>query len=339
MEGESFRPGNVLDEHKRLLRSAADYESPEMKRMGERNMFLERNWSDGMVRVSGREYNAISDAPCYQGGKLSCLTCHELHPSPSDPRPTEEWADDMLRTNMRTNSACTQCHPKYEDQVSLTRHTHHAAESTGSNCLNCHMPYTTYGLLKAIRSHQVDSPSVQSSLETGRPNACNQCHLDQTLYWTAERLQSWHGVEPPSLSAEDQSVAASLQWLLKGDAGQRALMAWSYGWPAAQEASGKDWMAPYLGQLMVDPYDAVRFIAHRSLRSIDGFGDLEYDFADERRRTAPQQVFERWRRQQPWKSLDADRASRVLIDEQGLLGSQIEKLLRQRDNRDVSLAE
>ena len=47
------------------------------------------------------------------------------------------------------------------------------------------MPYTTYGLLKTIRSH-TDQQSVgrRRRVETGRPNACNLCHLDKTLAWT-----------------------------------------------------------------------------------------------------------------------------------------------------------
>jgi hypothetical protein len=103
------------------------------------------------------------------------------------------------------------------------------------------MPYTTYGLLKTIRSHQISSPSVRASLETGRPNACNLCHLDKTLAWTAEYLNQWYGTAKPALGladSDEQSVAASLLWLLRGDAGQRAIVAQSMGWPAAQQASG-----------------------------------------------------------------------------------------------------
>ena len=52
------------------------------------------------------------------------------------------------------------------------------------------MPRTTFGLLRAIRSHQVSSPTVKESVEYGRPNACNLCHLDQTLARTAEKLEA-----------------------------------------------------------------------------------------------------------------------------------------------------
>ena len=89
-----------------------------------------------------------------------------------------------------SDAACLQCHPSFEGR---TEHTHHTADSSGSRCQNCHMPHTTYGLLKAIRSHKIDSPSVQASLATGRPNACNLCHLDKSLAWTQDALERGWG--------------------------------------------------------------------------------------------------------------------------------------------------
>ena len=45
----------------------------------------ERFWSDGMVRISGREYHGLIDSPCYRDAsdaerKMTCLSCHEMHP-------------------------------------------------------------------------------------------------------------------------------------------------------------------------------------------------------------------------------------------------------------------
>jgi len=128
------------------------------------------------------------------------------------------------------------------------------------------MSYTTWGLLRAIRSHSIDSPRVVTSLRTGRPNACNQCHLDRTLQWSAESLQAWYEQPVPALSPDQQTIAASILWTLSGDAVQRALMAWSMGWSPAREISGTQWMVPYLATLLADPYDAVRFNAQRTLR-------------------------------------------------------------------------
>jgi hypothetical protein len=264
-----------------------------------------------------------------------------MHRDSDDPRPIDQWTDDQLKVGMRTNQACTQCHDAFEDLELLVAHTHHSAESSGSNCLNCHASYTTYGLLKAIRNHQIESPDVGVNLQTGRPNACNQCHLDQTLAWTADQLQQWYEISPPQLSDDDRQVAASVQWLLKGDAGQRALMAWSYGWSDAQHASGTQWMAPYLGQLLEDPYDAVRYIAQRSLKRLPGFDDFEdqgFLGSSAEREAIHANVLKIWS-----KNDDTPRkenAPQVLIDAAGrIMTSKFRELLRQRNDRDVRLLE
>ena len=140
------------------------------------------------------------------------------------------------------------------------------------------MPHTTLGLMKAMRSHTVDSPNVATTLATGRPNACNLCHLDQTLDWTAKRLSEWYEIDPPKLSVAESEVASSVRWILKGDAGQRAIAGWHYGWKPAQEASGTDWMPPYLAELLADSYEVVRFNGYHSLKKLPGFTDFEYDF-------------------------------------------------------------
>jgi hypothetical protein len=140
------------------------------------------------------------------------------------------------------------------------------------------MPYTSYGLMRALRSHLVDSPSVAVSLRTGRPIACNQCHLDRTLAWTDEHLQAWYQAPPAELTEANRNVAASVHWLLQGDAAQRAITAWSFGWAPAQGTSGAEWIAPLLAPLLTDEYATVRYIAGHSLRSLPGFEEFEYDF-------------------------------------------------------------
>jgi hypothetical protein len=205
------------------------------------------------------------------------------------------------------------------------------------------MPYTTYGLLRAMRSHQISSPSVAASVETGRSNACNGCHLDKTLAWTAERLEAWYNLPPPRLSEDEQTIAASLLWLLRGDAGQRALAAWSMGWEPAQRISGTGWMAAPLAMLLDDPYDAVRLVAERSLRSLPGFDAFRYDFLaprDERMRAALAVVaaVEQRRRSSPPGERRTDGS--LLLDANGATRlDAINRLGLERDNRPVVLRE
>jgi len=202
------------------------------------------------------------------------------------------------------------------------------------------MPYTTYGLLRALRSHQISSPTVAASVETGRPNACNLCHLDKTLSWTSQYLADWYQTPKAPLGRDEETIAASLLWLLKGDAGQRALTAWSMGWKPAQEASGSQWSAPFLIGLLDDPYDAVRTVAYRSLRSLPGMERFTYDFM------APhvQRLADVGRALTLWQNgrhlPDAKLTGTVLYGADGALDAEvINRLAGQRDDRRVSLRE
>jgi hypothetical protein len=339
VHGFSYEPGDDLGATQTVVRR--DEDSKVVRGvMQEFPLFLETMfWSDGVVRAAGREYSGFLGSGCFEKGTISCVSCHVMHEKRDDPRPRQEWRNDQLHAEGLGNRACTQCHPGFEKERDLVAHTHHRADSEGSSCYNCHMPHTTWALLKAVRNHHIDSPTVQSSLDTGRPNACNLCHLDQPLAWTAEHLHRWYGTPTPALGHDDSTVSAGVRWTLSGDAGQRALLAWSYGWPAAQQASGTAWMAPHLGQLLEDPYDVVRYVAHRSLRSRPQNMRFEYDHMDPAaaRAGAAERVLELW--MQGGVPPEARRAS-VLVDPQGrLLHGAVQRLLAARDNRDVVIAE
>lgn len=248
--GQEIRPGHDLLERGRFMTVADDV----LMKDGDFEITVARFWADGACRSGGREYNGMIDSACYLKGEMTCLSCHTMHGTEPD---------DQLKPGMRTNTACLQCHQRIADDVPA--HTHHSIGSSGSECVNCHMPYTSYALLRGIRSHRIDSPRVVPFAENVRLNACNLCHLEQTQQWTATQLQQWYGTEAPLLGEEDRSVAASLIWLLKGDAGQRALSGWHFGWPAAHHDSGVDWMKPFLAILLQDPYSAVRYSSWKAL--------------------------------------------------------------------------
>jgi predicted CXXCH cytochrome family protein len=319
-EGFKYRPGDDLEQLTPVIRPTQTPKEHDPK------FIEERFWSDGMVRVSGREFNGLVESPCFQKGTMSCLSCHSLHQS---------HPNDQLARGMESNAACTQCHEDIKSE-----HTGHAPNSSGSLCYNCHMPHTTYGLMKAIRSHQVDSPSVQASIATGRPNACNLCHLDKTLAWTAGKLTEWFGAKTPDLSHEENTTSAAALWTLRGDAGQRALLAWHMGWKPAHEASGENWLAPYLGQLLEDPYSTVRYMARRSLRALPEFQDFEFDYIGPvaNRALARQSAWTKWEQTHAQK---LDRSGpEVLIRPDGQVDRAAwERLLRQRDEKSIYLQE
>jgi hypothetical protein len=334
--GYLYRPGDDLEQTRLPFRLAAiDAQSRLADRVRSDPHFVEnRFWSDGMVRVSGREYNGLIESPCFKSGEFSCLTCHALHQRRDDARPLAEWANGQLKPEAQSDAVCLACHAPLRDRV--VEHTHHPAASSGSRCYNCHMPYSTYGLLKGIRSHQVSSPTVAATVQTGRPNACNQCHLDRSLGWTADYLRRWYKTPEVPLSEDQQRIAASILWVLQGDAGQRALAAWTMGWEPARSASGENWLAPYLAELLVDPYDAVRIIAYRSLRRLRGFETFPYDCVGppEARAAARRRVLTIWEQAPP-----AARAPTLVGPGGCLERGTIGRLLGGRDNRPVSLKE
>ena len=325
-KGREFRPGQDMKDVARFLTLSDD----STRRHGTKEITVTRYWADGASRGGGREYNGLIDSPCHSQGELTCAGCHSMHQYHSDPV-------HQLAKGMRSNAACNVCHEEIRDN--LTAHTHHAADSEGSLCYNCHMPYTSYALLRAIRSHRIDIPEVVPIESNTRPNACNLCHLDRTLAWTNSRLEQWYGTSPTELPQEEQRIAASLLWLLRGDAGQRAITAWHMGWKPAMKASGQDWLTPFLAQLTSDPYAAVRFIAFDSMRKSKPFSNLEnlFDASPKDRATARLEIVRRWTTLPvpDW----GNRSTEVLFNHSKVDWDAVAVLLKKRDNRLIVSAE
>ena len=305
--GTPFKAGDSLEEFVRLRHydtQPADEQSGYF-------------WNDGTDRVTGREYSAMIRSACYTRGEIGCNSCHSMHNSEPD---------DQLSADRNSDESCLQCHESFATQIE--EHTHHPEGSSGARCYNCHMPNTTYGLLSMTRSHRIDNPSVEMTTKAGRPNACNLCHVDQTLEWTSARLAEWYGQDEVELEAEEREVPAAVLWLLKGDAAQRATAAWHFGWAPVRERSGTGWQTPLLARTLDDPYTAVRYLAERSLQQFPEFEDMEYDFV------APGGS------QSRAVSAALDRAARGSHDTPfGISNERIDRLRSERDDTPISFQE
>lgn len=320
--GDDFRPGEDLEARRRVVRHPVRAAQPWLDELlDEDPEYLSgRMWPDGHVRVTGREHSALLETPCYQRGELSCLSCHQLHGAPPD---------DQLGPAGAGAGSCASCHAPEDSQ----EHTRHPAGSL--SCYDCHMPRTTYGLLKAVRSHVVDSPDVATALAVGRPDACSLCHVDRPLAWTAGHLERWTGRAQPELPDEHRRVSAAVLWAIRGDAGQRALAADALGHPDALALAGAGWQAPILAHLVAqDPYDAVRQIAARSLRGLPDAADLDLDplAPAAARADAALRALARWRAQAP------DPARLVAADGQHDAAA-LAALAAIRDDRPIDLKE
>lgn len=265
VEGEgafAFRPGDALADHLPLHRVYEEVEAARDLRDlsgldDDDRETVSAFWTDGSVRVAGREYTGLVRSGCHVEGGLACTGCHSMHAADPNDQVAPEVAGDAM---------CTECHASIGADPEA--HSHHAAGGAGSACVDCHMPYSSYGLLAGTRSHRIDAPRASGVGGRDRPNACNLCHLDRSLGWTAEHLATWYGQPRPALDPMAEQVAAGLLWMLRGDAAQRGLAAWHAGRAPVREASDARALKPALAVLLEDPYAAVRQLATSSLRTL-----------------------------------------------------------------------
>jgi len=217
--------------------------------------FATRFWPDGSPRLTAYEYQGMTRSKCFTAGKpgnrITCISCHSMHGG--DPR-------GQLTEKMKTNAACNQCHEQFAKPAQLVEHTKHSAESSGSLCYNCHMPKIVYGIMAAHRTHDITNPRPEETVRFGKPNACNQCHLD----WSANRAvaetkrlwpDAYKGSAPGDQRFDEPEGQRSL---FSGDAVMRALTAAAM--TPATNATG-----PLLLEAMQDTYPIVRYFAANAL--------------------------------------------------------------------------
>lgn len=254
---EDFFAGDLLSDHldfeaMHAKAAAASHVIDPDEMPDEDRDVVEAFWRDGRGRVAGREYDSMTLSGCYLEGEMTCITCHRVHGGD----PNGQVAHDSTDRSM-----CQSCHQDYFADVEA--HTHHPIDSAGSDCRNCHMPHTSYGLLSATRSHRMASPLATGLEGRETPNACNLCHLDQSIGWTADKLAEWYGIERPALAEDRADIPAGVVWMLRGDPVQRTIAGWHYGWEPTREASDLRAVRPAFGVLLADPYSTTRQIAGR----------------------------------------------------------------------------
>ena len=114
-------------------------------------------------------------------------------------------------------------------------------------------------------------------------------------------------------------------------------MAWAFGWEEAQAAAGSWWMPPFLGLLMQDSYDVVRYRAHRTLMAIPEFEALEYEFdaPPGQRAAALRELKRTWSR----TAAGAGDVDGLLMRSGTVDSGALQELLSRRDTRVVYLQE
>ncbi len=145
--------------------------------------FLE-NGTANKNRVQGNTF--LRSVMAHAG--LQCTVCHDGHGSRHQ---------SMTIKSGPSNALCLSCHgprtsngPKY---ATLSDHTHHAPESTGSQCIECHMAKTGKNSVAAeARNHTFEFISPAATKSLGVPNSCNICHSDKTTEWALGYVKKWY---------------------------------------------------------------------------------------------------------------------------------------------------
>lgn len=148
-------------------------------------------WDNGRPKGIGMLFRSFIESSCYQSAEPRCYDCHDPHQNKAATRP------GILEPSEVSNAYCTQCHQDLRRNP--TAHTHHVEGQPGSFCYDCHMPWhitkLNTGIWERARSHEMSSfPNPQDTVRfgpAGAPNACNDCHSDQSAEWAVQAMREW----------------------------------------------------------------------------------------------------------------------------------------------------
>jgi predicted CXXCH cytochrome family protein len=236
------------------------------------------NWACGRCHTGSRpqyaakmstwnstEYTDALRGSCYS--ELTCVRCHNPH---------ETLGAGWSLSAVEENAICLSCHQQYEPAAARTAHTHHAADSEGSRCMNCHMPRLNEGLQEVVRTHTIFSPTNRAMIEANHPNACNQCHVDQPIDWTLARLREWYGAtyseQAIAANYPERTAPATLGWLHGPNEAVRLVAADSLCRAKAE------WALPDLLAMLDDPYLLNRQFTRIGLEAMLGIKLSDYGY-------------------------------------------------------------
>ena len=148
-------------------------------------------YPDGQIREEVYVYGSFVQSKMYAAG-VTCADCHEPH---------------SLGLRATGNTLCGQCHSAATFDTSA--HHFHEEGSTGAQCVECHMPETTYMVVDPRRDHGIRVPRPDLTEATGAPNACSRCHQDQTVAWASEAFESWYGPASTRGTHHSEVIAAA----------------------------------------------------------------------------------------------------------------------------------
>jgi predicted CXXCH cytochrome family protein len=134
----------------------------------------EMYFADGQIKEEDYEYGSFAQSKMFHNN-VRCTNCHNPHSG---------------KLKLTGNQLCLSCHkPAYATEA----HHFHKEDTEAAQCINCHMVGRTYMGVDHRRDHSFRVPRPDQSLKYGTPNACTNCHKNETPVWAAEVVKKWYG--------------------------------------------------------------------------------------------------------------------------------------------------
>jgi predicted CXXCH cytochrome family protein len=127
---------------------------------------------DGQILDEVYVYGSFRQSRMHEAG-VECSDCHDAHSA-------------TLRAP--GDAVCARCH--LPQRFDVTEHHRHPPDA--ASCLDCHMTERLYMVVDGRRDHSFRVPRPDLSLQLGTPNACNQCHDDQSAQWATRQVNDWY---------------------------------------------------------------------------------------------------------------------------------------------------
>lgn len=138
-------------------------------------------YPDGQIRDENYEFSSFLSSRMHHAG-VRCMDCHDMH---------------SMKTILPGNQLCMRCHTPggfpNAPPIQPEAHSFHGMSSTGNECINCHMPQTTYMQRHPRHDHGFTIPDPLLTKQFGIPNACNKCHTDKDTEWAIAAADQWWG--------------------------------------------------------------------------------------------------------------------------------------------------
>jgi predicted CXXCH cytochrome family protein len=142
------------------------------------------HFPDATAHKNRMQGNDFVQSVMYRRG-VTCFSCHDVH-----------GTDNYAQLRKPVDKLCLDCHGPMSlngpRTATLEEHTHHKADSTGSQCVACHMPKieTTIADVK-VRAHTFVFITPAMTDKYKIPNPCTSCHTDKSTAWATEAMRQW----------------------------------------------------------------------------------------------------------------------------------------------------